>query len=1248
MKKLFTLLTLLVLGGAVMGQITGFPYSQDFESFSTCTGNCQTACVLSAFWNNDTQTDFTDWTVDEGGTGSFGTGPDVDHTLGDPTGNYLYMETSTPCNGGTVTANLESPWFDFTSVNVPTVKFWYHMLGTSMGTMHFDVDTANGSNWVLDYIPSWTDNQNLWQERTVYLAAIAANRDSLRFRIRGVAGTSFTSDMAVDDFLVFDLPPVDVSVETVDSPAVGGCGLGLEDVWITVTNLGSDTLPTGSVIPVCYTVGTTPVCDSIVLTSPLAGLGGVTMFQFSTQLDLSTPGDYTITAWTALGTDPIATNDTASSGIIQSIPTVSTLPYVENFENGTGGWSTSGAASSWEHGTFAGNNIGPGPTCGSMGWATNLDGGYNNNEVSFLQSPCIDFSGLTADPNFRFLHALDVEGFFDALWVETSTDGGITWTKLGVTGGLGTNWYNTTDNDWDGAANWRIAEHPLTGMAGVANAAIRFAFTSDGSVTPEGTGIDDVIIYTGTVDDAFPLALVSPQSACGLTAADTVVGMFVNNGSDTLQSMPVCYILDNGTPVCDSITGPILPGDTVTYAFNTTGDFSAAGAHTVTLITGIVGDINTCNDTVNFNVTNVPLINSYPYLERYENGPGAWIVQGPNSSWTLGTPAKTVIQGAGSGSNAWVTGGLGTGLYLPNEDGAVVSPCFDFTNAPTGQWVALKVWYNSEFSWDGSNLQYTLNDGLTWTDIGVTGDPFNWYTDNTINGNPGGSQEGWTGRGATGSGGYVYAKHELPAAIDTMPQVRFRFTFGSDGSVQDDGVAFDDFAIGIPTQISLGNDTTVCGGYMLGTDLGTVGQVWEWSNGDSGPFTTLINTDTIARVDTISVIYTDTLGLCTTDTVVVTVQPTPFIDLADTTICWNDSIMLDASPSGATDYLWSTGATTSSIMVPAGTYAVDISTPAANACVYTDSVTISTHPVADLGGATTAYCPGDTIMLDAGVTDASYLWSTGDTTQMIMVSMDASYTVVVSDTNGCISADTTTTVAEAPADLGADQLLCDGATATLDPGVAGGSWLWSTGDTTATIDVTAAGTYSVGVVSALGCASADSVAITTGTTPVASFTSAATGNGFSYDFTDASTGTPTAWDWDFGDAAGTSTVQNPSYTFTSDTTFDVTLIVSNACGADTITQSVMVVGLEGLLPEGSVNVYPNPNNGSFFVSLNGLNGESLVEIYNLYGQLVQAEDFGLVVGDRTENLTLETASKGVYFVKVTVDGKSTFNRIVVQ
>ncbi|MBU8920539.1 MAG: S8 family serine peptidase [Bacteroidales bacterium] len=56
------------------------------------------------------------------------------------------------------------------------------------------------------------------------------------------------------------------------------------------------------------------------------------------------------------------------------------------------------------------------------------------------------------------------------------------------------------------------------------------------------------------------------------------------------------------------------------------------------------------------------------------------------------------------------------------------------------------------------------------------------------------------------------------------------------------------------------------------------------------------------------------------------------------------------------------------------------------------------------------------------------------------------------------------------------------------------------------------------------------------------------------DFVDASTGTPTSWSWTFGDG-GTSTQQNPSYTYNVAGSYNVSLSVSNAVGSDGITKN---------------------------------------------------------------------------------------------
>ncbi|MBU8934277.1 MAG: PKD domain-containing protein [candidate division Zixibacteria bacterium] len=69
--------------------------------------------------------------------------------------------------------------------------------------------------------------------------------------------------------------------------------------------------------------------------------------------------------------------------------------------------------------------------------------------------------------------------------------------------------------------------------------------------------------------------------------------------------------------------------------------------------------------------------------------------------------------------------------------------------------------------------------------------------------------------------------------------------------------------------------------------------------------------------------------------------------------------------------------------------------------------------------------------------------------------------------------------------------------------------------------------------------------------PVAEFSGAPTSGPAPLDvsFTDLSTGSPTSWAWTFGDG-GTSTAQNPNYTYTANGTYTVSLTATNAYGSD--------------------------------------------------------------------------------------------------
>jgi PKD repeat protein len=130
------------------------------------------------------------------------------------------------------------------------------------------------------------------------------------------------------------------------------------------------------------------------------------------------------------------------------------------------------------------------------------------------------------------------------------------------------------------------------------------------------------------------------------------------------------------------------------------------------------------------------------------------------------------------------------------------------------------------------------------------------------------------------------------------------------------------------------------------------------------------------------------------------------------------------------------------------------------------------------------------------------------------------------------------------------------------------SWSWDFGDgATSTVQnpshtYNTAGNYTVSLTSTNSCGSdtqtkVDYITVTDPpcNLPVAGFSGTPTSGDtpLNVAFTDNTTNSPTSWSWDFGDG-GSSTAQNPSYTYNTAGSYTVSLTATNACGSDTDTK----------------------------------------------------------------------------------------------
>lgn len=246
--------------------ISSFPYTEGFEN-------------NTSFQNEWTQGDNTldddiDWTRDSGGTPSNNTGPSSGAS-----GStwYVYTEASTnasPPGSPLKTAIITSTCFDLTDWNNTEINFDYHMFGSGLGSstenppatgyIALEVSEDFGNSFTTVTIIN-DDSQDLW--KTAANIDLSAYDDKvIMIRFRGVTGSGFASDMALDninitaDPVLSDPPVANCTDITVQLDAAGNAtivpgdidNLSTDDEGITnysidinsfdCTNLGSNTV----------------------------------------------------------------------------------------------------------------------------------------------------------------------------------------------------------------------------------------------------------------------------------------------------------------------------------------------------------------------------------------------------------------------------------------------------------------------------------------------------------------------------------------------------------------------------------------------------------------------------------------------------------------------------------------------------------------------------------------------------------------------------------------------------------------------------------------------------------------------------------------------------------------------------------------------------------------------------------------------------------------------------------------------
>lgn len=291
--------------------------------------------------------------------------------------------------------------------------------------------------------------------------------------------------------------------------------------------------------------------------------------------------------------------------------------------------------------------------------------------------------------------------------------------------------------------------------------------------------------------------------------------------------------------------------------------------------------------------------------------------------------------------------------------------------------------------------------------------------------------------------------------------------------------------------ITASGPLTFCEGDSVTLDAGSNPSIlfYLWSTGD---ITQTITTDTTGRY---KVQVANSFNCISADSVDVVVHPNPTVQIdtfGTTFICKGDTLDLLANANASVSYLWSTGATGSTIRVDtAGTFWVQVTD--GNTCMASDTIvtqkeTNQASITVSLAPGRSVFCSGDSATLDAGLfANSTYEWSTGALTQRIKIGTGGLYWVKVTYPSSCVdsvSFQINQFTGPLPSITGHQNPLCIGDTANLSVAQGFSTYLWSNSQNAFNIDVTTGGVYRVTVTDANGCVGRDTVVVNQVSLPV--------------------------------------------------------------------------------------------------------------------------------------------------------------------
>lgn len=154
-------------------------------------------------------------------------------------------------------------------------------------------------------------------------------------------------------------------------------------------------------------------------------------------------------------------------------------------------------------------------------------------------------------------------------------------------------------------------------------------------------------------------------------------------------------------------------------------------------------------------------------------------------------------------------------------------------------------------------------------------------------------------------------------------------------------------------------------------------------------------------------------------------------------------------------------------------------------------------------------------------------------------------------------------------------------------------------------------------------------------------------------FYDVSTGGPEGWLWEFGDGH-VSNEQHPVHEFSTPGYFNVCLTIFGQGMTDVQCQQIEMASASVSIPEfesgfSAGEVYPNPNNGIFSITLNTSMDEPVdVRLINYVGQTVYRNDEFVAEGSQKIEISVSGLSGGIYSLIIQSGENKIVRKLVIR